>query len=347
MLRRFYHVSCVAFNVKKQGMKLCKMINPKAKKQFFPATFDDKSNSLPSVKSLTKVKHEPGKRGERRMAMLNKMFMKNITDLMSTGTLAMNVVGRGIEISKVKVTPDFQTVNVFWVCKGDSTDEETEEVLNKVAGPLRAELSSLRVMGVVPYIHFIKDRQEAQLVDLDRRLASADYGEDYEPTDLGHLLRTEFILNTKLSPEMKAKIKQVEDQLPIEEEIIPEMTNNVYGLDHAKIMSRLLAARKKSADAWRNVDVDNNVISYRTPADKPVDEESGNQKQELASFLLKRQIQQNKLHKELRNAHDNVVLDDRERNIHEEEYWTDDEQYEEYDDDSFYEELRRSEQDPR
>lgn len=58
---------------------------------------------MPSVKSLTKVKHEPGKRGERRIAMLNKMFMKNITDLMSTGTLAMNVVGYGIEISKVSI----------------------------------------------------------------------------------------------------------------------------------------------------------------------------------------------------------------------------------------------------
>lgn len=56
---------------------------------------------MPSVKSLTKIKYEPGKRGVRRKAMLNKLFMKNITDLMSTGTMSMHVVGRGIEISKV------------------------------------------------------------------------------------------------------------------------------------------------------------------------------------------------------------------------------------------------------
>lgn len=36
----------------------------------------------------------------------------------------------------------------------------------------------------------------------------ADYGEDYEPTDLGHLLKSEFTLNTKLSPEMKVHIKR-------------------------------------------------------------------------------------------------------------------------------------------
>ena len=58
-------------------------------------------DALPSVKSLTQQKHEPGKRGQRRTAMLNKMFMKQITDLMSTGTVSMDIVGRGIEISKV------------------------------------------------------------------------------------------------------------------------------------------------------------------------------------------------------------------------------------------------------
>lgn len=61
-------------------------------------------NKMPSVKSLTKVTHEPGKRGIRRVAMLNKMFMKHITDLMSTGTVSMDIIGRGIEISKVSRT---------------------------------------------------------------------------------------------------------------------------------------------------------------------------------------------------------------------------------------------------
>lgn len=57
---------------------------------------------------------------------------------------------------QVRVTPDFLTVNVFWVCKGNSTDEETESLLNTIAGALRHELSTLRVMGEVPYIVFVK-----------------------------------------------------------------------------------------------------------------------------------------------------------------------------------------------
>jgi hypothetical protein len=44
------------------------------------------------------------------------------------------------------------------------------------------------------------------VAELDRLLTIADYGEDYEPTDMGHLLKTEFTLNTKLSPEMKVSL---------------------------------------------------------------------------------------------------------------------------------------------
>ncbi|KAJ2948574.1 hypothetical protein O0L34_g7827 [Tuta absoluta] len=297
-------------NLKRQALKLNKLINPKSKKQWYPSQSYE-LGPLPSVKSLTKVQNTPGKQGSRRIAMLNKMFMKNITDLMSTGTVAMDIVGRGIEVSKVQVTPDLQTVNVFWVCKGNSSDDETEAILNKVAGALRHELSTLRVMGEVPYIMFVKDKHEAKVMELDRRLAVADYGEDYTATDLGHMLKTEFTLDTKLSPEMKAKIKQLEEESVIIEEPIPEMTNNVFGLDHDRIMNRLMAARKRSKDAWSNLGsepTDSTVISYRSADYKPSEVDTGTQKQELAEFLLKRQILQNKLYKQLRDTRQELHL---------------------------------------
>lgn len=59
---------------------------------------------------------------------------------------------------QVKVSLDFHSVNVFWVCKGDSSDEETEALLQKTAGALRHELSTLRVMGEVPYVVFVKGK---------------------------------------------------------------------------------------------------------------------------------------------------------------------------------------------
>lgn len=57
---------------------------------------------------------------------------------------------------QVSVTPDLQKVNVFWVCKGDASDDTTNNLLSKVAGALRHELSTLRIMGEIPYIEFVK-----------------------------------------------------------------------------------------------------------------------------------------------------------------------------------------------
>ncbi|CAG9564113.1 unnamed protein product [Danaus chrysippus] len=276
--------------------------------------------NMPSVKSLTKVKCEPGKRGVRRIAMLNKLFMKNITDILSTGT--------------VKILPNLQSINVFWVCKGDASDVQTEALLHSIAGPLRHELSTLRLMGEVPYIVFVKDRQESQTVDLDRRLAIADYGEDYTPTEIGHLLRTDFTLNTKLSPEVKAKIKQLEEKIYDSEDPIPEMTHNVYGLDHAKILNRLLGARRKTRDAWDSIKAEAPCITYRVePKTSNID--TGKQKKDLSEFLLQRQIQQNKLYKKLRSERKNVEIEqiEEEPDYIEEDYYEDEEDYEFEEDD--------------
>jgi hypothetical protein len=67
------------------------------------------------------------------------------------------------------------------------------------------------------------------------------------------------------------------------------MTHAVYGLDHDRIMNRLLAARKKTKAAWMNVDSDKSVISYRAPESKP-EHDPRDQRKELADFLLKRQV---------------------------------------------------------
>ncbi|KOB54819.1 Uncharacterized protein OBRU01_25910, partial [Operophtera brumata] len=165
--RRLYHVSSTVFSLKKLGVKLNKMVNPKVKRQWYPTQLE--TDIMPSVKSLTKTQNEPGKRAIRRSSMLNKMFMKHITDMMSTGTVAIDVVGRGIEVSK-------------------------------------------------------------------------------------------------------AKIKQLEEDTPLIEEPLPEMTHNVFGLDHEKILNRLVASRKKSRDAWSRLDSpESTIISYRTTEDRKSD----------------------------------------------------------------------------
>lgn len=82
----------------------------------------------------------------------------------------------------------------------------------------------------------------------------------------------------------------MEDESPVFEEPLPVMTNNVFGLDHGKIMSRLLAARKKTRDAWSGLNTTPGIISYRVPVDKVNEPAVANQRKELADFLLKRQV---------------------------------------------------------
>lgn len=114
---------------------------------------------LPSPETFSKAANE-GKQSSsaRRVAVLNKTFMRYITDLMATGECASEILGHGIEINKVKVTPDYKLLNVYWIARGNEKDEVVEKVLNKNAGFLRHELSQLRVMGNVPKLKFVKGK---------------------------------------------------------------------------------------------------------------------------------------------------------------------------------------------
>jgi len=82
------------------------------------------------------------------------------------------------------VAPDFSKLNVFWVATGTEYDAVVERILKKSAGQLRQELTELHVMVVVPHIDFAKDKQYAKVAEVDRILATADFGEGYVSVDV-------------------------------------------------------------------------------------------------------------------------------------------------------------------
>lgn len=182
---------------------------------------------MPSAESFSKGACE-GKKSQnsKRVTVLNKLFMKHITDLMATGENAEKFANYGIEINRVctytvndiaisykiygnifqvKVTPDFKLVQVFWGSKNIETDDVISSLLSKNAGAIRSELTQLRVIGVVPKIMFCKDKQLATLVELEKRLEIADFGEDYVCPDPVAKLKTQLELNMTLNPETKVK----------------------------------------------------------------------------------------------------------------------------------------------
>lgn len=172
--------------------------------------------------------------------MLNKIFMKHITDLMATGEVAPQLVGRGIDICQVKITNDFKLVNVYWYSRFDT--QLTEQILDKCSGLLQHELSQLRVIGVVPPIKFVKDNRQFFLNEVDKRLSIIDFGEDYVPVNKMEK-KSESIVFTKFSSETKDVIlklniaNQSKDDYDID---LPEMRHDVFGLNCSLIMKKVI-----------------------------------------------------------------------------------------------------------
>lgn len=196
----------------------------KGKRGWFNAPGQSTFNQFTSAKSISNPLGVQ-KHTNRRITVLNKLFMKNITDLMATGTMAEEIVGRGIEISRVKVAPDFQNINIYWLAKGSEDDQALESLLRRCSGLLRHELSQLRVMGEVPRMHFVKDLEFAKYVEVERILKEADMGGDECDLD-----------------EEEAVSEPIRT--------LPEMRNDVLGLNHSAILRRIQEKLKISKVAW-------------------------------------------------------------------------------------------------
>lgn len=214
-----------------------------------------------------------GKNAPRRVHVLNKLFMKHITDLMSTGEVSVVTLGKGLEISHVKVTSDFLFVNVYWLAKGNTSDAELEPLLQKASGMLRHELSQLRLMGEVPRINFVKDKIHSKYAEVDNLLAIADFGDDYEPSNWG-------LLKQDLAPDSLNKM-------------LPEMRHNVLGLDQAEIMDKIKRTMTKNKQAWERYEknITNGTMTERSlPQPHTIDEGAVRLRdEEFTKFLEQRQ----------------------------------------------------------
>ncbi|XP_072377575.1 uncharacterized protein [Diabrotica undecimpunctata] len=244
----------------------------------------------------------------RRVTVLNKLFMRNITDLMSTEVYSSQLLGLGVEINKVKINTDYKILKVYWT-SAIIHQEKAEEILLKNAGLLRHALSQLRLMGNVPIIQFVKDKHYDKIHELNKRLAIADYGEDGPSnTDpVAHLI-SEFQLSMPIEDELKEQLVKLEEQNPYEvkELQLPAMTHCVFNLDHEDIMNRV----KKNNRKTRNADsssrsVDENWASFKLNqylnTDPVVLGNAKLQREAFNKFLQQRNIMQKKL-KESRYA---------------------------------------------
>lgn len=59
------------------------------------------NENMPKMENPTKLSStlKQGKEANRRVTVLNKLFMKNVTDLMATGMFAENLFGYGLQVT--------------------------------------------------------------------------------------------------------------------------------------------------------------------------------------------------------------------------------------------------------
>ncbi|XP_034471537.1 putative ribosome-binding factor A, mitochondrial [Drosophila innubila] len=187
------------------------------------------------------------KQNTRRMSVLNKLFMTHITDLLATGEAADTILGRGLQVSRVKISSDFSCVNVYWM--GNDATLETE--LQRSSGRLRHELSQLRLMGEVPRIKFVRDKTGSNINNVENilrtlNLKPVEEEEEEEKEqqqereqdhsfDVAQTARQEFYGNVAM---------------PTTTAAWPEMRHDVLGLDHRRIMDKIWTKMRKTKQAW-------------------------------------------------------------------------------------------------
>ncbi|XP_011313668.1 uncharacterized protein [Fopius arisanus] len=282
----------------------------------------------------------------RRVNVLNKIFMNYITDMMTTGEMSTKLVGRSIEVTHVKLSNDFHVVRVYWFCNEHDPDrlKETNRILEQMAFNLRHELSQLKVIGVVPQIQFVKDKAVAANIELEKRIADADYGEDHVPIVRVAQPKPQLTLYTTLPADVKKKLleeapKEGNEEAGSEEDPedntpylidLPPMKHNILGLNHWIIMSRVKQSLNKVRTPvtmerqWSPVNYQQsfdpvNVRAYQNTAEemKAFDE-----------FLIKRKIEDKYRDRwELRKMNSDVFNNENETDEYDESYDYEEEQY--------------------
>lgn len=232
---------------------------------------------------ISSQKKQPSIYVKRRIDILNKLFMKHITELISTSETASELFDRGVEVTYVSMTLDYKILNVFWTVEKENDKNwltTTEKVLQKYSFILRHELSQLRVINYVPIINFVKDIMVSRTKDIEKRFAMLDFDKDHIKTDDKTIQSN--ITNDDITHNFQI--------------ILPQMRNDVLGLDHhgimLKIKNSMYKLKSQSKDNISNTQSEQTVHPLSTSLDNKDILKYKNQQELLIKFLKKRKIEE-------------------------------------------------------
>ncbi|XP_067651784.1 putative ribosome-binding factor A, mitochondrial [Haliotis asinina] len=216
--------------------------------------------------------------GQRRRAeQVSTVLYNYITSIIDSGELSPALADMAVDINRVKVTPDFSSVNIYWLSSGSERDDELEIELKKHESKLRSILISYHIVGTIPQVTFVQDKTASRYAEVEKLLTMADYGPDFVPSHMGSNIRTlhsapkepsdadvsdqlqklslDFSQSTnhgrhiiavdeKTDGDLEGVRTLVEDKKDTKSDL--NFRSDLYGLNHEEMMKRLLLKKHKT-----------------------------------------------------------------------------------------------------
>ncbi|XP_078543986.1 putative ribosome-binding factor A, mitochondrial isoform X2 [Lissotriton helveticus] len=188
--------------------------------------FQDQMHKPPAFLGSLKTA-QPKKEDGIRMRALNVIVYKTVVDLLDTGEICKEAHDLRLEVTRVALAGDFSACRVYWKTSGDAAaDEHTETILQKTAPRIRHWLITHQVIGGVPPVVFVKDRENAALAKIEQLLEIADYG----PRVTEDLVLSQSDLSGNHSTSL---------------DLSPKLTN-VFGIDHGELNKQIVEYKQRS-----------------------------------------------------------------------------------------------------
>ncbi|KFQ78389.1 hypothetical protein N337_03463, partial [Phoenicopterus ruber ruber] len=173
-----------------------------------------------------------------RCRVLNSLIHKALTEMMTTCEINQELYDLKLEICKVSLASNFSACRVYWNPAATMEKESyVESVLRKSAPRIRYLLTSQQILGNVPPIVFVKDKEAAAVKEIEELLSVADFG---PPEEVETLSQND-------SSKVFSSATQSSDS---------PMQSNLFGIDHEllnkQIMDykRLKESRDTESIAW-------------------------------------------------------------------------------------------------
>uniref|UniRef100_A0A1I7VTW7 Ribosome-binding factor A n=1 Tax=Loa loa TaxID=7209 RepID=A0A1I7VTW7_LOALO len=117
------------------------------------------------------------KLNEAKRNRLGRMFLEHVFQILCEHDRFCDI--EGLELYKVDVGPTFKVMDVYWLAKGDKSDEIIEKVLKGSEDFVRKRLSELLGSHNIPRLTFIAERKHLLEQEMNRLFEKADYGMQY------------------------------------------------------------------------------------------------------------------------------------------------------------------------